>query len=499
MSELEQLACGVIVVGFEGTKLSGELQALFARHQFAGYVLFARNVDGIAQVRALTDTLRSVHDIPPVIGVDQEGGRVMRLREGVEPIPSMMALGAAGRAVLAQRAGEQMAFDLRRAGCTIDFAPVLDLALDSQNTVIGTRSFGSDPVAVATLGEHLAAGLTSGGITPTYKHFPGHGATSSDSHVELPVVNVDAQLFDNRDIVPFERCLPHAAAVMTAHIVVPHVDSQPATNSRRLLTNLLREQFGFNGVCFTDCMQMDAIVRGVGTVEGICQAIAAGADCALVSHDPALALDAARGIVAAVRDGRLDYERLTEAHGRIERLRRASSMPIELDGAAPHTGIGREIARAAITVLRGSPHADPVAAIVVSFEGVTVEGVQGRHEEHVSLRREAPALAVRTAPLDPDAEEQRAIVHDVVASRRRPLVLMRRAHVYGNQLNAVRMLVERFPDAVVVSLREPYDCALVPQARHLLATYGDDTASIGALADVLFGNVLPAGSLPVSL
>ncbi len=138
-----------------------------------------------------------------VIAIDQEGGAVARLREGVEPMPSMMALGAAQDIELAERAGEQMAFDLRRAGCTLDFAPVLDLALDPCNAVIGTRSIGADPQQVVAIGEAFARGLQQGGILPCYKHFPGHGSTSVDSHEALPIVDADESTLRARDLVPF--------------------------------------------------------------------------------------------------------------------------------------------------------------------------------------------------------------------------------------------------------------------------------------------------------
>jgi len=294
MTDLHRLACGVIMVGFHGKELDAAQREFFARHHFAGYVLFARNVGDLPQVRTLTDELRALHELAPMIAIDQEGGRVMRIRSGVEAMPSMMALGAAGRSLLTGHAGEQVGFDLRRAGCTIDFAPVLDIALDARNTVIGTRSFGSDPERVAAHGAQFSKALENAGIVATFKHFPGHGSTAFDSHLELPVIELDATVIRSRDLLPFERCLRSASAVMTAHIVVRGFDSAPATISRVLLTDVLRYDLEFNGVCFTDCMQIDAIARGVGTAGGVSAAIAAGADCALVSHDPELALAAAR-------------------------------------------------------------------------------------------------------------------------------------------------------------------------------------------------------------
>ena len=210
MIDLNALARGVVLAGFEGETFDPALP------QFGGYVLFARNASSLPQVRALTDALRSRafdDGTVPLVAIDQEGGRVVRLRNGVEPMPSMMALGAAGDLELAGRAGEQVAFDLRRAGCTMNFAPVLDLALHAGNTVIGTRSLGSHPENVAALGAAFGAGLERGGIVPCYKHFPGHGATATDSHAELPRVTDDADTLRARDLVPFAAVAPTAPAM----------------------------------------------------------------------------------------------------------------------------------------------------------------------------------------------------------------------------------------------------------------------------------------------
>src|SRR5580692_9686849 len=196
VSEVAEKARGIILTGLTDLPTSRD------HIDFAGYVLFSRNGSSVAQLRFFSDMLRAeCLGPPPIIAIDQEGGRVVRLHEGVEAIPSMMAVGAAGDLELAERAGEQTAFDLRRAGCTMDFAPVLDLALDSRNTVIGTRSFGVEPTQVAALGSAFGRGLNRGGILPCYKHFPGHGATAIDSHQALPIVDADETLLRERDLV----------------------------------------------------------------------------------------------------------------------------------------------------------------------------------------------------------------------------------------------------------------------------------------------------------
>lgn len=483
MTEPAQLARGVIMAGLDGTSFDASLPL------FGGYLLFAGDGAPLADVRALTDALRvRERDPAPVIAIDQEGGAVARLRGGVEPMPSMMALGAAQDIELAERAGEQIAFDLRRAGCTIDFAPVLDLALDPRNAVIGTRSFGDDPQQVASIGEAFARGLQQGGVLACYKHFPGHGATSVDSHQALPVIDADAATLRARDLLPFAAVARSASAMMSAHVLVPAFDAQqPATLSHRIIGGLLRAELQFSGAFVTDCLEMNAVAAR-GTIESAVEALAAGADLLLFSHDLELTLAAAVAIETAVGEQRLPLQRLEEAYARVMALRRAGTPPLPLDASPPHPGVGREIGRRAVTLLRGLPHADPVASVVVSFGG-----------SDAMLEREAPALHELLASIDPTPAETTALLADLAQRDRRPLVLARRAHRYRAQAEAIAQILDRYPDALVVSLLEPFGVPLFGNARHLLATYGDDAASIGGLADVVFGGSMPTGRIPVRL
>ena len=492
------LAAGVVMTGFDGTSLDEPTVARLTQLPFAGYILFARNVDRLESVRALTDRLRELSEPPPIVAIDQEGGRVARIRDGVEELPPMMALGATRDRDLAFRAGAQLGHDLRRAGITHDFAPVADLALDAANTVIGARAFASSPQLVIQLAGAFARGMGDAGMGSTIKHFPGHGSTSVDSHVALPVLDAGAATLRARDLEPFRMLLPEVTSVMAAHVVARAFDDAlPASLSPKLLTGILRDEWGFNGVCFTDCMQMDAIARGVGTVEGVAAAIAAGADCAIVSHDPDLAAAAVMHLASEVEAGRIPRSRVEEAYARTMRLRAAASPPLPLDDPAPHAGIGREIARRAVTCIRGVAHADSTASVVVSFEGATVEGAQGRLDLRASLRSQAPALAEIVVSLEPAAQEAAAVLDALEQQRRRPIVLARRARELASQRACIEGIIDRCPDTIVVCAREPFDAPLFARAKHLLATYGDTPVSLQGLADVLFGDGDAQGVLPV--
>lgn len=488
----------VIAVGFDGTTLPDELTHFIERSAPAAFVLFGRNATALHQMRNLTDELRSHYpDLPPVIAIDQEGGRVARLREGVEAIPSMMAIAAAGDEDLAARAGSQVGFDLRRAGVNLDFAPVLDLALERRNTVIGTRSFGDDPASVTKFASAFASGLQSSGVIATLKHFPGHGSTAADSHFELPAIELERASLDARDLAPFAALLPKAHAVMTAHVVLRAIDEQsPATTAHGVLTDLLRLKLKFAGACFTDCMQMEAIAATVGTQAGAVAALAAGADCIVVSRSSSVAAEVAAAVDRALEDGTLAMERFEQACSRMRSLRGMLAAPASIDAASPHGGIGREIARRSITRVCGDWRADPSASIVVSFGG----GASGAEEANrVSLSQFAPSLRDVRLELDADAERVEQMLSAVQSAQRLPIVLTQRAHLYDSQAGAVERLLRVRPDAVIVSTREPFDVECFNGARNVLAAYGDDAATLAGLADVLFGGFEPRGRLPVAL
>jgi beta-N-acetylhexosaminidase len=498
VNELNALARSVVLAGFEGETFDTALP------QFGGYLLFARNTSSLQQIRALTDALRARRfddGTAPAIAIDQEGGRVVRLRNGIEPMPSMMALGAAADLELAGRAGEQVAFDLRRAGCTMNLAPVLDLASLAEQTAIGTRSLGSRPQDVAALGAAFGAGLERGGVVPCYKHFPGHGATATDSHETLPRIADDAKTLRSRDLVPFADVARTAPAMLAAHVVATAFDERnPATASARILSGLLRDELQFGGALLTDCLQMGAVDERSGTVASALAALVAGADVLVVSRSPELALQVVAAIECAVSDGTLPRARLEEAFARAATLRRAAQAPLPLDTFPPHPGVGREIARRGVTLVRGFAHADPLTTIVVSFDGDSTEGINATAAPaRESLRHESPALAELHLPLDPSEEEVDAALAAIRTSGRRALMLARRAHLHGAQAVAIDRILDDAHDALVVSMLEPFDVPLFGRARHVLAAYGDDAAAIGGLADVLFGGTLPGGQMPVDL
>lgn len=483
----EDLAAQVVCTGFAGTGEADAPLDAMARLGIRGTILFARNLENAEQIRRLTAAIqRALGDsMPALIGVDQEGGAVARLRSGVVALPSMMALGATRDSDLARRAGRRLGTDLRALGINLDFAPVLDLALEAGNTVIGTRSFGEDPLLVSNLGRAFADGLRGSGVIAVGKHFPGHGATSTDSHVALPVVEANLRTLRARDFVPFADAINAGIpALMTAHVVVRELDAEsPATISPQILRGILRDEMGFGGALFSDCLEMGALGEADASVAP--RGLAAGVDCILISHRLDLAASAITAITRAVEDGTLPFERLSDAASRMQTLRRSIGASAAYDGDAD---IGREIARKAVTLVRGSVSlqaGEPVT--VISFEAAEAPSLSG------VLRGRGHQSEIMRVSLEPRVDELE-LLEMVLAGMpgRRVVIMMRRAHLHPGQASAIARLLRASPDAILVSAREPYDAALFEQARNLACTYNDTEVSLEGLADVMTAHAAAA-------
>ncbi len=340
------------------------------------------------------------------------------------------------------------------------------------------------------------------------KHFPGHGESDLDPHVAFPVRDAIAA----RDLMPFEAAVEAGVlAAMSAHVVVGEHGTLPATLTRAILTDLLRERLGFSGVLFTDCLQMDAIARGVGTAHGAVLALAAGADVVLVSHDLAIAREARDAIVAAVESGEVPRARLEAAVARTDALRaQLASLRLRREAVAKEEddGIAAEIARASIVRVRGEARLDPERPIaIVSFEGTIADGIASTAAERPSLslalRRRRFRSEYFRVPANPDATMREMLIEVLGAQRahgeRTLAIVARRAHLHPEQRELIGALLAIEPDAIGISALEPFDVPVFAVAKTVYATCGDDELAIEALADVLAGRAQARGTLPIDL
>lgn len=332
---LRQAAGQVLLAGFPGREPPPGMLAAAGRGELGGFVLFRRNLGEIEQVASLCEQLIAAFpsESPPWIAVDQEGGRVQRLRAPVLQLPPMRALGQADDPALTEDAAYLLGQQLAALGFNWDFAPVLDVDSNPASPVIGDRSFGAEPERVARHASAFARGLRRAGVAACGKHFPGHGDTAQDSHFALPELQHERARLDEIELAPFAALAGELPAMMTAHIVVRALDPErPATLSRAVLHVLRREQ-GFSGLIVSDDLEMKAIMDHFGIGYAVCAAIEAGCDCALICSQPELCEQASEALIARASADPSFAARLTEAarrtlHGR-QRYR-----PIALQGAA---------------------------------------------------------------------------------------------------------------------------------------------------------------------
>ncbi|MEW6112574.1 MAG: beta-N-acetylhexosaminidase [Thermodesulfobacteriota bacterium] len=345
----------LFVIGFDGARFDNELRDLLSDLNPSGVVLFSRNIEDPAQVARLNCDLqmfaqKTLKQPGFFIGVDQEGGRVRRLVEPFSVYPSSLEMASAEDPEAAVRQfALGTARELRLAGFNLDFVPVLDVLaqLDKvESSVIGDRSYGSDPRIVTALGSIVIEAMRSCGVIPCCKHFPGHGGTRVDSHTELPTDSRDLTTLERSDLVPFQDAVNRGVEmVMTAHVVYTALDRQhPGTLSTAVIEGLLRQQMGYDGAVITDDLDMAAVAIDYSAEERGMMALQAGADLLLVCRQPFAALAARSRIMEAVQDGEIARGRIDKSLMRVKKLKTkyASSMrPCDERLVREHFGLAR--------------------------------------------------------------------------------------------------------------------------------------------------------------
>jgi beta-N-acetylhexosaminidase len=314
----------LVMAGFEGTRSSKAITRLVASTRVGGVILFRRNVENPVQVLSLTRSLqRAAPRAPLFIAVDQEGGRVSRLPPPFTQFPAAAVLGKRKSVSLTYAVGEAMGRELAAVGINMNMAPVLDVNTNAANPIIGDRAFGDSPIVVEEHGLALMVGLQDRRVIACGKHFPGHGATSADSHLELPEVVAPLRDLERTHLRPFEHAIANRlAAVMTAHVRYPALDKrEPATLSKKILTNLLRRAMGFDGLVVTDALEMKAISDRYDVAAAAFKAFQAGADLLLYCENPDAPAEAIDALATAVKRGRLSEARVDQSLNRVLRLK----------------------------------------------------------------------------------------------------------------------------------------------------------------------------------
>lgn len=326
----------MLFLGFTGTTIDQTLKPVIAHLKPGGLVMFGRNIKSAPQVselnRAIQDASMKASGLPSLVGVDQEGGNVIRIKTQY-PLPAALAFGQSGDTKLVERAGVATGKLLRTLGFNMDLAPVLDVGDPNAPRFIGTRSYGSDPELVSKLGSAFSEGLQQERILPTTKHFPGHGGVNADSHTTLPQRKSTLAQMEKHDLVPFEslqKKVDKPWAVMLAHVAYPDLDPSgaPASFSKIIVTDILRNRIGFKGVVITDDIQMAGASLIEDVRERAVRAVEAGVDMIMITWNRKTQSAVASAIEKAVREGRLSEERINESVRRIVSAKREYA-PIE--------------------------------------------------------------------------------------------------------------------------------------------------------------------------
>ena len=490
------------------------------------------SVGSPTEVAAKLNDFQAHSNIPLLVAADLETGAGFRMRGAVQmpgtielggatDFPSLMAVGATADPQLAYEMGRITAREARGVGIHIPFAPVLDVNNNPDNPIINVRSFGENPEDVAELGAAFVRGVQEHGAIATGKHFPGHGDTETDSHLGLPVIPHSRARMDSVEIFPFRHAIEAGmGAVMTAHISVPSLDGgvgDPATLSSAVLTDLLRDEMEFDGLLFTDAMDMSAISRGFGAEEASVRAIEAGADVILM---PPSVERAVEGIAAAVESGRIEASRIDASVRRILETKKQMGLDrdrtVQIDqigqvvGIPAHTQVAAEIAERSITLLHNGGNLLPLlgtrSARVMSVSFRRTSDVLAGRYFNTRLRQTYPRLT--TAGLDVNSGP--ALYEDLLRQARQQALVILSTYVTAFSQSGSLALPEEVVDFagqlteigvphIVISFGNPYLITELPDVRAYMLAWSGSEVSQTAAAQALFGDIEISGRVPTRI
>lgn len=464
------------------------------------------------QVNGLSNGLQDIameqdHAIPLFISTDQEGGIVQRVTSPGTVFPGNMALGATRSVADATDSANVIGKELQSLGINTDFAPSLDVNMNAENPVIGVRSYSEDPELVSKLGISQIRGFQEQNIIASAKHFPGHGDTDIDSHSGLPVIDHDLETLKEVDLKPFQDAIDVGIdSIMTAHIVVPALDSSglPATLSKPILTDLLREEMGYDGLIITDSLDMDGVNEYYSPDQVAVEAVKAGVDVLLNPPDVEVAYN---GVLEAVKSDEISEKRLDESVYRIlsEKMDKGlfadpytDSEEIENIGIEEHLEVADKIAEKSVTLVQNKENVLPLKS--ESSELVFVTGPEQAQPGQLSEQLTKNGIDVDNFATDknPTKNQVKEAVEQA-ESADKVIVTTHTANTNDDQQQLVKQLEKIDVPVIVTALGNPYDLQAFPEVDAYINTYSDLDVSVTALANVISGEVNPFGTLPVTI
>lgn len=511
----------LFVVGFQGKEMSKDLKRLIHDYHIGSVILFSHNIGTPEEVLALTNAIQKEakeagYEQPLLIAADEENGTVKRLGEGAGNYPGGMALSAITDTDYAYEVGKATGDDLIKVGINWNYAPVMDVNNNPANPVIGVRSFGENPKRVAEVGVASMKGLQDGGVATSIKHFPGHGDTNVDSHLSLPTINHDIERMHEVELVPFKAAIAEGAdSIMTAHIVFPALEpdaNRPATLSKNILTGLLREELGYEGVIVTDALEMKAVMDTFGIPDGAVEAFKAGADSLLIGHLAEEQFKALDRFEEAVNNGEISKERIEESLARISTLKDKYSSweALSLDDNTVPEGfnskekqtLAQESYEKSVTVLRKGEILEKDMSVLVlqpkAERSTVAEDISD--ENHVLGNTVKEALdQVEVRQISSDLSEEQAT--DILKEASNFDRILVGAMVADADSRLVQLVQELAQNHVVdfIGLKSPYIGQWIPNTNFWINTYDPGQMPVHIAVQTLLGEIKPEGVSPVSL
>lgn len=512
---LEEKIGQLIVFGFDALEVNEHAIELIKKYKAGNVILFARNIKSPEQVFKLNQNLQKLaletYNLPLFICIDQEGGMVTRIKNGATYFPGAMTLTASNNLKNSYLSGKIMGRELAALGINMNLAPSLDVNNNPHNPVIGVRSFSDDVNLVSSYGVENIKGLQEN-VIATAKHFPGHGDTSVDSHLDLPKIDKDFASLEKLELVPFVSAINAGVkAIMSSHINFPAITEAglPTTLSKKCLTGLLREKLGFSGLIITDCMQMKAIQTYYTTKKGAFMAVNAGADLVCISHSSELQIEALEYLKHQVMTNELTMDTLDD---RVKRILAYKKANIHLNTFKSYQDVKEivenpaskdftlSVVRDALTLVKGNLFDLNKKSLLIASEPVSTtiaDEDNGSYSIIKSVNKALPMIDTISTTVALSKEEIDALVEKAIKYEQ-VVFCSYNANIYTFQQELIKKLND-LVDLHVIAMRNPYDSYFVKDIKNLILMYEYTPNSIKVLIEYLKKGFTPKGVCPVKL
>ena len=511
---LKQKIGQMFLVSFDGTQLSEETREHFFKTCIGNYIYFAKNLGKYKKMRQLSDSLQDVakktSGIPAFISVDQEGGMVARVRTGSTHFPAGMAVTASGiSSETVEQMGKMVGEGLINLGININHAPVADVNNNPNNPVIGVRAYSDEPEVVSEIVPAYVKGLQKSGVLANVKHFPGHGDTDLDSHLDLPYISHDMERLHAVELAPFKAAIAcGVASIMSAHIVFRAIDpDRPATLSPKVINGLLRSELGFDGLVISDCMSMNAIKEHFTTPRGCVMAINAGVDLICLNADIKTQQRCAQDVHDAVINGEISMETIDAALTRILKYKKeylTTTAPQPNESYPAHDELADYISERSITLDKNSRDILPLkgqGVFVISTPAYRSSIANDDIYKAKTFAQEAAEKLKSGYTIIKRNPDEAEIIETLAKAADYDTILYAACNAMHNQgqVHLFDALKAAGKTVVLVTLGLPYDISLMGSADVHIVAYEYTNRSVRSVIKALVGEIDFAGRMPVRI